>query len=290
MNRANLELIKPKFGSSFHLKHYLEGELNNKSNFWHFHPEIQLTYVKGGQGVRHIGSHISNYKRGDLVLIGSNLPHTGMTDNHTCHQAEVTVQFNKDFLGNSLNYVQEFKSINQLFQRSLTGLTFKGKTKSFIGRKMEKLSSMTHFEALMELIFILHYLAESEEYQSLSANGFTAHITHQDNDRAAKVFQYVKDNYKDAISLEDISSLASMTVPSFCRYFKKLTQKTFTNFVNEYRILEACKIITEEKISISETCFKVGFNNVAHFNNHFKKVTGVSPSKYRKDMKEVVSI
>lgn len=290
MNRANLEVIKPKFGSSFQLKHYLEGMINNNASFWHFHPELQLTYVKGGKGVRHVGNHISHYKNGDLILIGSNLPHKGLTDAHTGHKAEVVVQFTEDFLGDKIDSIPEFQSIHNLFQRSLNGLAFKGNTKQEMGLRIESLSQLSQFDALIELIRILHELSESDEYESLSASGLTVQLTQQDNDRASKVFQYITDHYTEVISLEDISELANMTVPSFCRYFKKLTNKTFTNFVNEYRILEACKIIAEEKISISDTCYRVGFNNIAHFNNHFKKITGVPPSSYRKDVKEIVNI
>jgi hypothetical protein len=92
---ANLELIKPKFGTSFELKHFVDGNQNEKATFWHFHPELELVYVKGGRGVRHVGHHMSHYKNGDLVLIGSNLPHSGFTDRNTGHESEVVIQFKK---------------------------------------------------------------------------------------------------------------------------------------------------------------------------------------------------
>lgn len=290
MNRANLELIKPKFGSSFEVKHYLETSTNDKASFWHFHPELELVFVKGGNGIRHIGNHISYYQDGDLVLIGSNLPHNGFTDKNTGNESEVVVQFKADFLGQSFFEVQEFQKINALFNNSLNGLAFYGETKTKIGARMEKLAGLGAFDRLIEFIKILHKLAKSSESEQLNASGYTVQMTKQDNPRAAAIFEHIKSNYREEMDLEEIASLANMTVPSFCRYFKKLTDKTFTNFVNEYRIIEACKLIAEADISINEICYQVGFNNISHFMKHFKKVTNQSPSKYRKEMNQTVTI
>ncbi|MBK8054437.1 MAG: AraC family transcriptional regulator [Saprospiraceae bacterium] len=79
-----------------------------------------------------------------------------------------------------------------------------------------------------------------------------------------------------------------MAVPSFCRYFIKVTNKTFTEFVNEFRIVHACKLLSEEKHTISEVCFESGFNNFSHFNRVFKLKTGKSANEYRKAVEKVV--
>lgn len=290
MKEANLELIKPKFGTGFELKHYLDGSKNEKATFWHFHPELELVYVRGGKGVRHVGHHMSHYTRGDLVLIGSNLPHSGFTDRNTGHDAEVVVQFKADFLGSEFFELAPFKPIAALFKQSLEGISFHGKTKKHIGARMENLSNMEPYEATMELISILYDLSNSSEKRALQASGFTVQLTKQDNERAALIFQHVRRHYKEETSLEEISKLSHMTVPSFCRYFKKLTSKTYTNFVNEYRVLKACKLLEEEPMTVSEIAYEVGFNNMAHFNKHFMKITKTTPSAYRKGFLEIVKL
>ena len=80
-----------------------------------------------------------------------------------------------------------------------------------------------------------------------------------------------------AIPLEEIADKVSMTVPSFCRYFKKMTSKTFIQFVNEYRLVHASKLLAEQNMSITEVCFACGFNNFSHFNKSFKSFTGQNP-------------
>ena len=110
----------------------------------------------------------------------------------------------------------------------------------------------------------------------------------QDNDRINMVFNYVKDHFTEEISLETISEMASMTVPSFCRYFKKITKKTFTRFVNEYRVVHASKLLAEKQISIANISYESGFHNFSHFNKLFKEFTGKSASQYRKELKSVI--
>ncbi len=288
MNKANLELIQPSFGRSFSIKQFSSSNNNDKANFWHFHPELELVYVQGGNGIRHVGNHLSYFNDGDLVFIGSNLPHNGFTDAHTGNRTEVVVQFRADFLGKSFFQCPEFERIQQLFHRALNGLTFYGNTKESIGQRLEHLAKKSPFESVIELIQILQLLAKSKECQILNAQEYSMSYTKQDNDRAAFIFQYVRDHYKSNISLEAISRLSNLTVSSFCRYFKKLTGKTFTTFVNEFRIIESCKLMSQKNLLIRSIAFEVGFNNFAHFSKHFKLVTGKSPSAYRKGLLSTV--
>ena len=110
----------------------------------------------------------------------------------------------------------------------------------------------------------------------------------QDNDRINMVFNYVKDHFLEEISLDAIAEISNMTVPSFCRYFKKITKKTFTRFVNEYRIVHASKLLAEKHTSIANISYESGFNNFSHFNKIFKEFTGKSASQYRKELKSVM--
>ena len=290
MSAANLEVIKPIFGKSFTVKHYLEGSQNDGTSFWHFHPEVELVYIKGGKGMRHIGNHLSHYDNGDLVLIGSNLPHNGFTDRLTGNKSEVIVQFKKQFLGKDILDVPEMTHIAELLQLSLNGIAFGGITKRQVGREMEKLSSMEPLDALLHLAKILQMLALSKDKKILNASGYSFKVKNQDSDRAVDIFNYIKNHFKSNIPLDEIAEVSNLTVPSFCRYFKELTDKTFTQFVNEYRIHESCKLLSDDNESISNISFKVGFNSIAHFNKHFKLVTGKAPSTYRKEAMKYMSL
>lgn len=282
------EAIAPNFGHSFTYQKFDENKVN-KNNFWHYHPEIELVYVNGGAGKRQIGSHISYYTEGDLILIGSNLPHCGFTDRLTGNKSETVLQMKMDFLGNDFFDIPEMKNIQGLFDMAKGGIAFFGKTKRKIGEKIEILEYQTDFQRLLSILNILNKLATSQDFKVLNAQGFSMETEVKDNDRINMVFNHVKSSFKEEIPLEEMADIVSMTVPSFCRYFKKITNKTFTQFVNEYRLVHASKLLAEKPMSITEVCFASGFNNFSHFNKSFKAFTGQNPSEYRNQLKAVLT-
>lgn len=287
-HKPAFEAIEPNFGHSFTYQKF--GQLiNNKSTVWHYHPELELVYVNGGSGKRQIGSHISYYTNGDLILIGSNLPHCGFTDGLTGNKSETVVQMKIDFLGNDFFNIPEMKRIQALFEMAKGGIAFSGRTKLKIGEKIEVLEYQTDFQRLLSILNILNELAQSQEFKILNAEGFSLETEVKDNDRINVVFNHVKANFKEDISLDEMADLVSMTVPSFCRYFKKMTNKTFTQFANEYRLVHASKLLAEQSLSITEVCFECGFNNFSHFNKSFKAFTGQNPSQYRNELKNVLT-
>ncbi|WP_348798718.1 AraC family transcriptional regulator [Flavobacterium adhaerens] len=282
-----LELITHPFGSSFTFSNY-EKNSNCKADLWHYHPEIELVFVNGGSGKRQIGSHMSYYSDGDLVLIGSNLPHCGFTDARTGNKNEIVIQLPADFLGNDFLNAPELKNIQQLFQKAKGGIAFGKKTIKQVGPIIEEMESRSNFDRLLRMIRILNDLAVSEEYTILNADGFAVELQVQDNDRINVVFNYVKDNFQEPIQLDHVSSMVSMTTPSFCRYFKRITNKTFTTFVNDYRLVHASKLLSENTKSITEISFESGFNNFSHFNKTFKAFTGKSASQYRNELRSII--
>ena len=277
------EHIAPSFGNSFSIKKFEQTNPNGRA-FWHYHPEIEIVHILNGNGKRHIGSHMSHYFNGDLIMVGPNLPHFGFTDRFTNHGGEIVVQFKSDFLGSFFHSAPEMQFIRSLFERSVLGLSFFGNTKDLVGDRLNSLFYMNNFEKLIELIKILQIMGESREFEVLNVAHAAVVVSQQDTFRLDEVFSYVKSNFQSDISLEEISNIANMTIPSFCRYFKKQTKKTFVVFVNEYRITHACKLMSDGKLSISDIAFECGYNNFSHFNKQFKKFTKKTPSLYKKEM------
>lgn len=287
-NKPSLKKIESDFGSSFSLHHYKES-VKDRYQFWHFHPELELVYVNNGGGKRHIGNHISYFKNSQLVLIGSNLPHMGFTDRLTINGSETIIQMKPDFLGTSFFDLPETNSIQKLFERAKMGIIFHPEIKKEVGPKIDDLINRTGLDRLLLFIRILQRLAETEDYSLLNVQDFAVEVYQQDNDRIDQIFKYITKNFKQHISLEEISEEVNMTPPSFCRYLKKITGKTFTTLVNEYRIVHASKLLAEKPTSITDICYESGFNNFSHFNKLFKKTTGKSPSNFRNEMKRLIS-
>ncbi|WP_296633816.1 AraC family transcriptional regulator [Polaribacter sp.] len=285
--KPTLEKITPNFGSSLLVKKHKEF-LKTNIPFWHFHPEIELVYVNKGKGKRHIGNHLSYFNNSQLVLIGSNLPHIGYIDRLTTNGSETLIQFLPDFLGKDFFKIPEMAAIDALFERAKKGIRFNIEIKQRIGAKIEKLVELEGAKRITSFIEILNDLATTDDYTLLNANGYAFESTHQDSDKIEVVYKHINKNFKEHISLEEIAGLVSMTVPAFCRYFKKTTGKTFTKLVNEYRVVHATKLLAESNMSITDVSFECGFNNFSHFNKLFKEFAGKSAKVYRGEMKDLI--
>lgn len=284
MKHANpaFEAIKPNIGSSFTSLKFQRNE-NIKSHVWHYHPEVELIFVCKGSGKRQIGSNISYFSDGDLVLIGSNLPHCGLTNENTNNDYEMVIQFKPDFLGENIWETPEMQRISALLEKSKAGIVFNENIKRTVGKKIADMHEMSSLNKLLNFLEILDELAITQDYRILNAGKYYLQTQVEDNERINHIFNYVKDHFKEQITLEEIADIANMKVPSFCRYFKKITNKTFTQFVNEYRITHSLKLLAEQPLSITEVCFESGFNNFSYFNKTFKEYIKKSPSQYRKE-------
>mgnify|MGYP000662606198 FL=1 len=249
--KPTLEKISPNFGSSILVKTHTEF-LKEIKAFWHFHPEIELVYVNKGKGKTHIGNHLSYFNNSQLLLIGANLPHNGFTDRLTTNGSETLVQFKPEFLGDTFFEIPEMKPIHILFEKAKKGIVFGVKTKQKLGIKIEKLTEKKGFKQVLILLEILHTLSKSEDYTILNADGFAFEAQPQNNNKIDEIFKYINENFNQHISLDEIAGLVSMTVPAFCRFFKKSTGKTFTKLVNEYRVVHATKLLSESQSFVAK--------------------------------------
>lgn len=288
MTKPEFESIQIPYGSSIFYERFSHRDENAKP-YWHYHPEIEIVYVNGGTGRRQIGSHISYYRNGDLILIGSNLPHCGLTNRLTNTRLETIIQFNPHLFQNQFFELPEMESVLKMLEKAKGGVVFHGNDKREIGKKIESLNEQSYFGRLLGLLEIFNAMQKADDYTLLNVDQFTLETSPQDNNKLNVIFNFVKEHYTRSIKLEEVAAIAGMTVPAFCRYFKKITKKTFTAFVNEYRVAHAAKLLHEKQISISEVCYDSGFNNISHFNRLFKDFFGKTPSLYRNELKYLVA-
>lgn len=277
--KLTLEAIKPDSGSSFRI--LLTPNLNDIF-YWHFHPEIEIVFVEAEKGIRHIGDHISTYESSDLALIGSFIPHLNFDYGVKTTVETVVIQLKEHFFDEGLQQFPEFDEIKKLFERVKTGVAFYGDTKLKAGERLKKISALSKFDQFVELIQIFHFLAQSIEYVKLNARPISNQSILKQQDRMLLIYKHVEEHFKDKIDTNLIASKSNLSVPAFCRYFKKTTKLTYTDFVNQYRITYAKKLLLQG-LNVTEACFDSGFENLSYFNRAFKKVTGISPSVFRKD-------
>ncbi len=245
----------------------------------HFHPEYELTLIINGNGKRFVGDSVENFESGDLVLLGSNLPHFWRSDkpSETISEA-IVVQFSTDFVQNILGKLPECKSIISMLVAAKSGIKFN----TLLAPLLEKLMAEKGLKRLTILIELLEIFSQSTDYQLLASEYFNIKPDYAENERMRKILEFMLDNFQDEVSINDVADLANLTVPSFCRYFKARTQKTYVDYLHEIRVSHARKLLIDNELSISQIGLECGFQNLSNFHRIFKKQVGITPLTYRK--------
>lgn len=249
--------------------------------YWHYHPEIELVFVEAINGIRHVGKNISGFVGNDLVLIGSNVPHLNFDYGIETEYHQVVVQLTSEFIENNITPVPEFKAIGELLDESYLGLSFYGETKERVIKKLKEIDQENAFHSLLSFMEILQILASSTEVEKLNKDDTRIKFFLNDKVRMGTVYDYIHENFDKKPDVNKIAEIVHLSTPAFCRYFKKQTDITFTDFVNRYRINQAKTYLLQEA-SISEICYRIGYESISYFNKLFKQLVGETPSAFKK--------
>jgi AraC-like DNA-binding protein len=249
---------------------------------WHFHEEFELIYILKGNGIRLVGDNLSNFQSGELVLVGPNIPHLWRTTKNVSTVDRIIIKFDEIPTGVNFFSLPEFSGINALLKKAKNGIYFGAATRELVHDNFLDISEAEGAEKWISLLRILDILSKRDDGEKLSNPYMKIAQQLPEGNRLSKVISFISENYDQDIALENIADIAAMTVPSFCRYFKKRTNKTFIQFLNEYRIGKACVLLVENKLSVSEIWYELGFNSSTNFNKIFKKIYHCTPMEYRK--------
>lgn len=246
----------------------------------HQHEEIQLSFIVEGNGTLVVGDAINNFTKGEVLVIGSNIPHVFKSDKSSQESHMLTLFLTEHSFGESFFNLEELKDVQLFFERSKYGF----KPQSHIEEmknlflKLEKASKLNRFIILLQL---LNCMVKSD-YTSLSSFVYDKKYSLVEGDRMRNVFEFTLNNYSEDISLDAVSKVANMTKNAFCKYFKKRTNKTYIQFLNEFRVEKASKLLQEKSDhSIAEIAYMSGFRNISNFNRIFKKIKEKSPRQMK---------
>ena len=276
--RPDLEKIVDLKQQSFLYKEVRRKNRPSLSTAWHFHPELEICYTPVSNGHRYVGNKISNYKAGDLVLLGSNLPH-GFTTLEQCEQT--VIQFKEDFLGADFLDKPELYKIKKLMRIASRGIALKGKSKIRVIDKIDELKNKEGVLKLIKLLEVLEIMCNEKDHEIICAKEYSSNINLTQLSRIKKVFEFIEQNYQREIQINDAAKLINLTESAFYKFISRHTKKKFTQILNEYRISHATKKLMNTQMTIAEICFDSGYKNLSYFNRKFKESMGHSPSSFR---------
>lgn len=256
---------------------------------WHFHSEYQLFTVLKGTGTRFIGDHMQNFKEGDMVLTGPDLPHLWKNDK-TYQNPEnqkgvhgVVIYFPDNFLLNSVFRLDEFEMIAAMLKKSVRGIEITGKTNQAIREMMLELLDLKGGNSIIHLLKILQVIADSSDCKLIADAAYINTNKESEKDRMGHVYEYVMQNYQGKVTLEEAAQISNLSVSAFSRFFKSRVNKSFSDFLTDVRISHACKLLHETNLNISEISYDCGFFTLSNFNKLFKERIKMTPVQYRKE-------
>ncbi|MBC6366837.1 AraC family transcriptional regulator [Algoriphagus sp. AK58] len=256
----------------------------------HFHEEFQITLILEGGGSLFVSDSVINFKKGEIFLFGKNLPHVfrnsenDYQNNGQKKARAISIFFNQDVINNSLGDIPEAFAIRKLIDGAVYGIRVSTSIQDKISPLLMKLPEKNTFEKFLSILDILNCISKDNQLDFISCLGIPIHTVRENIPKINMVFDFIRTNYSEKITLQQVADLVNMTPTAFCRFFKYKSQKTFSRFLIEVRIANACRLISEQDYNTSECCYSCGYNNLSNFHKHFKSVTGMTPLEFRKNI------
>lgn len=262
-------------------------ELDNFFEPIHYHEDFQITLIQEGEGSLFVAESVVDFKKEDIYLFGKNLPHV-FRNNQYCFPGDnsmkskaISVFFNQDALRNSLQDIPESYGIQKLLEHSVYGIKVSDNVKPFLSEKLQELTKKNNFQKYLGLLEILESVSKDNRLDFISSLGIPIHSVQENMPKINLVFDFVRNHYQEKITLEQIAEMVNMSPTAFCRYFKYKSQKTFSRFLIEVRIANACRLMLQNDFNTAEACYNCGYNNLSNFHKHFKSITGMTPLVFR---------
>ena len=246
--------------------------------FLHRHEEVQICWIKKGKGTLIVQADVHEFNENDIFVIASNKAHLFKNEITSAGIESISLFFGLDHQKNLVGNIPELKKTFNFYKRIIPCNKLEGK---HLIETRHNLESLIEAESESQFLIFLKILISLKQDLQIE-NTKMSPYSEKDGARMKKIMSYTLENFKNDIYITCVSKQIAYTPEAFCRFFKKRTNKTYIQYLNELRISEACRLIlNQEQSDISKVAFECGFNNVSHFNRVFKKMKGNSPLKFR---------
>lgn len=270
---------------SFSLRREAIPNINSR---WHRHAEVELIHFHRGGGTQFVGDNIRRFTAGDIVLVGSYLPHYWHYDIDDQRQPAdesgpyaTVMHFAENFWGDKFLLLPENAGIRKVLEKAKRGLFLTGAVRDNIATLIHKMQEAEGPFRLMTLLECLYQASLADDRSALASIGFRYDTPESENERINAIYNYALKHFGQRITLEEVAAVAGLSPNSFCRYFKSRTGKHFRQFLTEIRIGHSCKKLIDGNESVKQICYESGFNNFSCFYKKFKEITGKTPAVYQ---------
>ncbi len=252
---------------------------------WHKHEECELILITEGQGTIMAGDYVGEYATGDIFFLAANLPHWFRKQHPKTIGSAIVIHFKQNLFGEIFLSLPEMKPIQYFLQKN-DGIQLDKKINPSITQLIFAIETAKGYQRINLLLQAIQQMCSTGNHRIITQHFIS--VNSNINPAIEKIIDFSFKHYLEALTLEQVAKVAGMSIPTFCRFFKKNIKKTYFDFLQELRISHACKLLTDSNKAVLEICYESGYNSWAHFSKQFKKVKQITPSKYRKEFVEKI--
>lgn len=277
--KAQVEQVTTTSRESFLCRNFVQERFDHP---FHFHPEIEITYIERSRGTLIVGDYVGEFGPGELFLLGSNLPHIFRNTTASSNGAQSTVlHFARNCANGFLDAAPELRAVGDLFDRAGVGLRFDIGTARTARRILRKIDEGNGIRRWLHMLELVEVLEAAPSPRLLASAGFAGVIDLEGSPRMHDICQYVIEHFDEPLSLPAMARRTHLSSAHFSRQFKKTTRRTYTQFLTEVRLGHACRLLVETDLPVVHIAFASGFRNLSNFNRRFLAAYRCSPRQYR---------
>ncbi|CAM2157507.1 HTH-type transcriptional activator RhaS [Pararobbsia alpina] len=251
---------------------------------WHFHPEYEVHVIRASTGKFFVGDYIGDFAPGNLVMTGPNLPHNWICDTGegvTVPSRDYVLQFSREAVERMVSAFPELQPVLGLLDEASRGIQFPDALGAAIAPLMVELSTSHGPHRVGLLMSLFEQLMSSADRTLLAGPAYDVKAQRYMSSTINQVLSYIQQNVAGTLREADVAELAGMSVSTFTRFFRKNTGCTFMQYLHRLRINEACELLMCSNLSVTDICYRIGFNNLSNFNRQFLTAKGMPPSRFR---------
>lgn len=248
----------------------------------HRHPQLELTWIEQGEGLRFLGDSVVPFSADDLVLVGANVPHSWLSSSSGRARSALATVLHFPAALLEVDALPELRGARPLAERAKRGLLVTGSARTAVIAVLRSLEYADRFERLAGLVRVIGILMQHPEgARTIAASAMSGPERSEGQTRIDRVTDWISQRMESRLSVIDAARVARISPAAFSRFFRREAGKPFSVYVNDVRCGDACVRLRQSAKPIALIAKDCGFRSLAHFNRQFRRRLGMTPRAYR---------
>jgi AraC-like DNA-binding protein len=253
---------------------------------WNYHPEYEVHLIQRGSGRFIVGDHIGQFHEGQIVLVGSNLPHDWISDldkGEVIRDRDVVFQFHPQWFHDCIELLPELRSLLPLLARAARGLEFHGRPAADAAAALVAIGTSQGVERLQHILTMLEAMASAPAAEAVQlANPWVPPRDERTAEVMEDVLRYIFASGNRQVRMAEAAKRVGMSESAFSRYFTRAAGQTFSATLRKLRLTQASQLLERTDRPVAAIAHEVGYQNLSNFNRHFLTHYGCTPTAYRR--------